>query len=214
MADPDKKLLIAIGRQYGSNGRIIGRMIAELLGIGFYDKELIALAASESGLNSQLLSLVDEEPMNVYMEASSAAAAAMRGDDSDKDLSLNDQLYLAQSDVIERIAAEGSAVLVGRTADHILRNEKALFTVFVHAPLNARILTVMERSGLSREKAERRIQTEDRHRAQYYERHTGFPWGQLERFDLAIDSSILGPEETAAHIANFMSAVVKRRGLM
>lgn len=211
LATQDNKIIITLGRQYGSGGRMIAKMLAEKLGIPFYDKELIAMGATKSGLYSQLLAIVDEQSVNVYMQASSAAAAASRGDDADRKLSLNDQLFLAQSDIIRQASEQGSCVIVGRTANHILRNQPSLLTFFVHAPKAARIRNVMRLQGVTEEEAARLVATTDQHRAQYYTRHTGHRWGELTSFDLTVDSAVLGFEGTAMHLAQFARAVMDRR---
>lgn len=213
LATQDSKIIITLGRQYGSGGRIIGKILAEELGIPFYDKELIAMGATRSGLNSQLLSIVDEQSMHIYMQASSAAAAASRGDTGDAGcrMSLNDQLFMAQSEVIRQAAEKGSCVIVGRTANHILRNQPFLLTFFVHAPKEARIRTIMRLNNVSREDAERMVTSSDRHRAQYYRRHTGRPWADMANYDLAVDSTILGVEGTALHLAEFARAAIAHR---
>lgn len=206
----EKKIIITFGRQYGSGGRRIGKMVAEELGIPFYDKGLLALAASESCLNSQLLDLVDEQAMHIYMQASLAASAAARGDDAEIRWSLNDQLYHTEAQIIRETARQSSCVIVGRTAHFILRDDPAMVSFFVHAPMDARIQAVMEMDHVSAAEAKQIIESADAARAQYYKYHTGTPWANLTDFDLSIDSTVLGITETANELVRFARLFMDR----
>ena len=125
--------VITIGRQFGSGGRQVGKKLADKLGIAFYDKELIEIAAMESGMSKKLLESADEKPTNSFLYSLSILG---NGFSPMADMPINDKLFFIQSNVIKRVAQEGSCVIVGRCADYILRNNPNCVNVFIHACMN------------------------------------------------------------------------------
>ncbi len=120
----DKKVVITIGRQYGSGGRIVGQKLAEKLGIEYYDKDLITLAAKQNGMSEHLFESVDERPTNSLLYSLAVGAYGMDGNYSywgDAALPLNDRVYQIQAGLIEELADKGSCVFIGRGADYVLR---------------------------------------------------------------------------------------------
>ena len=206
-------LMITIGRQTGSGGREIGEKVAGLLEIAYYDRELITLASKKSGISQEILSNVDEKATNSLLY-SLALGTSVSGwhNSSYMDIPLSDKLFMVQSDVIKSIAAEHSAVIVGRCADYVLENEAPLVRLFIYAPLKYRAERTAKKNELTFEKAEDLLVKTDKRRSNYYSYYTNRKWGNPSSYDLMIDSSKLGPDETAAFIAEYYNIVKKRIG--
>ncbi|MCQ2178165.1 MAG: cytidylate kinase-like family protein [Bacteroidales bacterium] len=194
----EKRVIINIGRQFGSGGRTIAGIIGDKLGIKVYDRELLIKAAEHSGFSASLFEKSDEKRrlwgisnifgVNRYGSAQSA---------------LNDsELFRIQSEAIRGIAADNDAIFIGRAADYVLRDMDCL-DVFICAPLEVRREFVAGREGVSPEKAEAIIEKRDRARAEFYNFFTFEHWGKAAGYDLCIDSSILGMEGTADFIIDF-----------
>ena len=205
----DKKILITIGRQFGSNGRIIGNAIGEKRGIKCYDKDLIKRTAKETGLWENLLDEMDEKHTNsfLYSVVMDPYAFAYSFDNQGYGMSLNQKAFMATYNTIEKIAKEGSAVFIGRCADYVLRNVEDVLSVFLYAPMDMRVRTVMQRYDISEKRARDQIQKEDKARASYYNYYTSAKWGKMESYDLCIDTSILGPDKTAEQIIDFAKSM-------
>ncbi|CVH78591.1 cytidylate kinase [Clostridiales bacterium CHKCI006] len=182
-----KSTVIAISRQYGSGGREIGKRLAEKLHIPFYDKELILLAAKESGYDESLFEKLDEENKRPLSYLLSMYSNSM----SHYDLSLNDQLFLIQSKVISDLAKE-SCVIIGRCADYVLRNQVNVLSVFIHAPIADRLARSIDDYHDDPETVSEKIRRVDKNRATYYNYYANEKWGQLTNYDLTMNSSILG----------------------
>lgn len=192
----EKKVIINIGREFGSGGRTVASIIGEKLGIEVYDNELILKAAERSGVKPEFFRHNDEKKRFFTLGYSQNA--------------INDEgLFRIQSDTIRGIAESGSAVFVGRAADYVLRDMKCL-DVFVCAPLEWRRQLVADRSKLSLDEAEKLIQKKDKARESWYNFFTFGHWGVASNYDLCLDSSILGLEGSADFIIEF----ARREGLL
>lgn len=204
--------LITIGRQFGSCGRIIGEKVAEKLGIPCYDKQLVKRAAKESGLWEDLLDQMDEKPSNsfLYSIVMDPYAYSYSFDKQGYSMNLNQKAFMATYTTVEKLAGEGPGVFIGRCADYILRDVPGVLKVFIYAPMEIRIRTVMERFGLSEKHAKDQIQKEDKARASYYNYYTSNKWGKMESYDISINSSILGPDGTADLIIETSEKLIKR----
>jgi len=198
------KVRITVGRQFGSGGYDIGHKLAELLGITFYDKELLVLAAKESGLNKAFFEKADERSTSGLSYAFSAGLPYMGMFTPYSDVLSNDGLFKLQSDTIRKLAGKQSCVLVGRCADYILRDESNCLSVFIHSPLEIRVSRIMKKYNLAREQAEELILKTDKQRAAYYNYYTNKKWGSALSYHLTIDASILGIEDTALYIRDFI----------
>ena len=183
----EKKIIITIGRQYGSGGRYVGKKLAEQLGIAFYDKELINLASKESGICGEFFEKADERNSGSLLNLS------------------NESLFQIQSDVIRKVAAEQSCILVGRCADYILRDNENCISVFISARMEDRIRRAVEYAHIEEKEAEEYIRKADKSRASYYNYYTDKIWGAAESYDLCISSSVYGIDETTAFIREFVS---------
>lgn len=199
------KIIITIARQYGSGGREIGKRLAKKLNIPFYDKELIARAAQESGLDPDLFEKADEKPSNPFW-TSLAFNVGTYGSHNPtmNDLPMNDQLFLLQSQTIHKIAQEGSCVIVGRCADYILENEPNAIHLFIHSTPDDKLNRIISSYGIPAEDAQEFMKKTDRRRAAYYDYYVGEKWGQMEHYDLSINSSTLGIESTVDFILEFI----------
>ncbi len=188
-----KKMIITVGRQYGSGGRAIGEMLAEHLGIPFYDRNLIEMAAEKSGVDQGILAIHNERAVQ-------ATLMKVKGSAGLKGRPVGELLYQTQSQIIRELADQGSCVIIGRCADYILKDRKELFSVFITAPVPKRIERIMERNRMSREDAAEAVEKVDRQRADYYLHYTGKTWGAPESYGLTVDSSLRGVEGTAEYL--------------
>lgn len=203
----EKKTIITIGRQYGSGGRYVGKKLAEQLGIAYYDKELLSMASEESGICGEFFEKADEKNSSSLLKALTLGFSMNNTVFHGNDYLSNESLFRIQSDVIRKVAAEGSCILVGRCADYILREEHACVDVFVSADLEDRIRRVMEYNRLSEKEAAEYIRKADKSRASYYNYYTDKIWGAAESYDLCINSSRHGIDGTV----DFIKAFVERR---
>ena len=201
--------IIAIGRQYGSGGREIGELLSDMTGIPFFDRELVAAAAEKSGVSKDVYSHIDETATNSLLYALSTGAYTLSSHFTTvSDLPLNDKLYIIQTNLIKDIVKEnGACVIVGRCADYILKDDPRCMSVFIHAPLKDRVKRIMEKEGLDAAAAESRIIKTDKKRANYYNFYTNREWGDINNYELCINSAVLGKQKTAELILEY----VKRR---
>ena len=194
-------LYLTIGRQFGSGGREIGKKVAQGLGIPYYDKELLAVAAKESGLSHEFLKNYDEKPTNSFLYSlvlgQQNLLAGVHG------ATVEQMAANAQRDAVRSVAEKGGCVIVGRCADYILRDRPTLMRVFVRADLDARVQRVCQRDGMSEKEAAEKIKRMDRTRASYYNFYTDQKWGSAEFYDLCISSSWRGVDAAAEMILRF-----------
>ncbi|MDR2780374.1 MAG: cytidylate kinase-like family protein [Synergistaceae bacterium] len=175
------KIAVTIAREYGSGGRLIGRRLAEELGYAFYDRELIALAAAESGFHEDFIETVEGRKAsgflyNVYMTYN--------------ELPIHEQVFIAQSNVIKDVAERESCVIIGRCADYVLSGMENCVRIFVHAPLEWRIKIVRDDYKEGFGELSGYIRKQDKDRAAYYNFFTQQKWGKAQNYHLCIDSSI------------------------
>ncbi|MCI8590455.1 MAG: cytidylate kinase-like family protein [Clostridiales bacterium] len=207
-----EQFVVTIAREYGSNGRIIGKKVAELLNAAFYDSELITMAARKSGISQNLLNDIDEKAAHSLMYSISVGAGVFSGFGvgTSFNMPLNDKLFLVQADIIKEIAAKENAVIVGRCSDYLLRDHETAVNAFIYAPYDVRKKTVAERYGISVDKAAEMIVKKEKQRKSYYNYYAGRKWGQPANYDLCIDSSVLGIEETANLLADFVKKIKQK----
>jgi len=196
-------IIINIGRQLGSGGHDIGRMLALDFGAKYYDRELLNLAAKESGLSERFFEQNDEHRsfFRSFLHVPNALSAT--ADYSRQGFS-QDSFFQFQSDAIRKAAAEGSCVFVGRCADYVLRDLNNVVNVFITASMDFRIDQVMAKQHCDRETARKLIEQGESRRATYYNYYTGKKWGAAESYDLCIDASVLGLKQTEQFIAGFI----------
>ena len=197
--------IICIGRQFGSGGHEVAKTTAEILGIPFYDKELIAIAAKESGLSEHLFDGLDEKPTNSFlyslvMGVQSGASTYCRYGD----VTGSDNIFRIQAQVIRQIADKEPCVIVGRCADYILQEYENLVSVFVHANIEQRIERIMKRYDLKEKNAEDYINKTDKRRNSFYNFYTNRVWGSVDNYNLAIDTAQIGIKNAAEIIAEYV----------
>ena len=193
-----KKVLMTIGRQYGSGGHEIGERVSKILRIPFFDRELIELASEKSGIEQGLLAIHDERTTPAVLLKTKSGGGTSGGE------FIGEVLFAAQSRIILEEAQKGSCVIIGRCANYVLRDYPELISVYVTAPLELRIQRIMERNRMSREDAQTAVEKVDRQRQTYYEHYTGRQWGGGKDYRLTIDSSRLGVETTAERLAQLV----------
>lgn len=188
-----KNRIITISREYGSGGREIGQKVADRLQIPFYDKEIITLAAEESGISPELMAGLEEQ-RSLFSGIDPTNFASP--------YTLEDRMFLAQSRVIKDLAAKGPCVIVGRAASHVLARRDDCLHLFIYADLDDRIKRVSRRLGIGAGEAEKKILRNDRARAAYFKHYTGKEWGSPHTYNLALDSGYLGAEATTNAICH------------
>ena len=197
-----EKYAITIGRQLGSGGKQIGKLLASQLEISCYDKELIQIASKESGLSKELFEQADEK-VSFSLLGNLLNISPMGGDIYTNNYLCNDSLFKIQSDVIKDLAEKQSCIFVGRCADYILRDHPHHLHVFISANMEDRIKRINLQNEFSKEKTMLLLEQADKKRAGYYNYYSNKVWGMANSYDLCINSSILGVEETAAYILSF-----------
>lgn len=199
------KKIITIGRQYGSGGREIGQKLAEHYGIPFYDNELITRAAKESGFAEETFAKAEDKATNSLLYSLAMGINVYGNQDFGfAGLSLDDRIFLAQSDVIRKVADEGPCVIVGRCADYVLKEREDVFNIFVKASMSFRLDRVVKEYGEDEKKAGDIILKNDKRRANYYSYHVGEKWTNLNNYDLVIRSDLTGIEKSVDCICAYL----------
>lgn len=197
--------VITIGRELGSGGRDIGKLVADKLGINYYDKELISVVAKESGFCEEFILQHDEVPARSFLYSLVMGTSGYGNGNFVNNMPLEQKVFLAQFDAIKKVAKEGSCVIVGRCADYALEDFDNVFSIFVHAPIDYRVKRVSNRRNISINQADDLVNKTDKKRASYYNYYTNKKWGQSASYDLSIDGSMLDKE----HIADIIVDIVK-----
>lgn len=202
----EKKLIITVGRQFGSGGKAVALELGKKLGIPVFDNELLTKASQDSGFSAEFFAQSDEKRRffslsSIFTTAYSSQANSYM---SDKDI------FSMQCETIRSIAEQGPAIIVGRCADYVLRELDCTLDVFITAPQAVRVGRIVERLGLSDEKALELMERKDKGREEYYNYYTFGNWGVASTYDLCLDSSILGIEGTA----DFIIEYARRAGLL
>ena len=196
-------IIINVGRQLGSGGHDIGRMLALDFQAKYYDKEIMNLAAKESGFSEKFFEQNDEKK-GFFKGLFNMQTSHISGGSMYKTNFSQESLFQFQSDAIQKAAKEGSCVFVGRCADYVLRDFPNTVNVFITASMRYRIEQIMNKQHLDHDQARKFIEQKESDRAAYYNYYTGKKWGAAESYDLCIDSSVLGLMETEKIIAAFI----------
>ena len=191
----DERTVITIGREFGSGGHEIGMKLAEKLGIKCYDKELLELAAKESGLYSLVMDTYSLGYTNSYV-----------------DMPINHKVFLAQFDAIKKLAERESCVIVGRCADYALEDNPYAVSVFIKASLDERVQRIKRIYELNDSKAADLIQKTDKRRASYYNYYSSKKWGEAKSYNLCIDSGLVGIDGAIDMILKFIELKEKNMG--
>ncbi|MBE6728865.1 MAG: cytidylate kinase-like family protein [Ruminococcaceae bacterium] len=193
--------VVTIGREFGSGGHAIAKMLAEELGVKLYDKELLDIAAKNSGLSAEVLREYDEKPTNSFLYSLSMGAYSYDGLLGTASMPLVDKVFSVQAQIIREIAEKESCVIVGRCAESILSGKENMLSVFIHADIEERARRVMEYENISFEKAFDLVKKSDKKRAGYHNYFSDSKWGDASSYDICIDSKI--GFENVVHIIKF-----------
>jgi Cytidylate kinase len=197
--------IITISRQYGSGGRTIGEKLAESLGIPFYDKELLARAAKDSGFAQEIFESQDEKPTKSFLYSLVMDTHSFGYSSSSfSEMPITHKVFLAQFDTIKRIADEGPCVIVGRCSDYALADYENAIHLYMHAPMEAKIKRIKRLYEYTESKAKDVINKTDKKRASYYNYYSNKKWGEASGYNLSIDSNVLGIEGTVEMIKSYI----------
>ena len=198
-----EKTIITIARQYGSGGRTVGKMLAERLDIPYYDREIITMASEDSGVNATLF---QDEKKRIDLRA--LFKGGYQGDQivspESAGFTRDDNLFNYQAKIIRRLAEQGSCVIIGRCADHILRTVPGVTRGFVYAPDDFCLREAMKVNSLSEREVIRLIAKTDDYRARYYKYYTGKEWKDARNYDLSLNSAKLGFDGTVEAILAYL----------
>lgn len=194
--------IITISRQYASGGREIGKKLAERLGTGYYDHELLEEAAKTSGIHQSHFVENDEKRTNsfLYLLSTTYGQGGVPFDDS---------LFFATLNAVRKIASEEDCVIIGRCADYALRDFEKVLNVFITAPLDVRVKRAVEVYGIAEKHAEDYVKRIDKQRISYYNYYTDKRWGQPQNYQICLDSSALGIDGTAEMLGKFCEEYFK-----
>ena len=207
----ENHIIINVGRQLGSGGRTIGQMLAKDLGCEFYDREILNLAAKESGFSEKVFEQNDEHKRFFKALFQPHSQHVNDGNFYTNRLS-QESLFQFQAEAIRHAASSSSCVFVGRCADYILRDFDDVINIFITADLEERAARVAERHQCDHNKALHIINQKEGSRASFYNYYTGRKWGDSANYDLCINSSLLGIEGTEHFIAQFIKQRLEVRG--
>ncbi len=202
-----EKLVITIGRQYGSGGREVGHKLAELLGCKCYDQDLIVMAAKRSGISEEALALADEQASSSLLYTLAMGASMIYTSTTPMAVPINDALFIAQSEIIRELSEQENCVIVGRCADYILNEHEKKVNVFVQGEKPDRIHRIMERAGISESEAKERMTKKDKKRSSYYNYYTGGKWGKPGNYNLVVSTSKIGIDGAAKVIYEYARAL-------
>lgn len=206
------KLIITIGRQYGSGGRIIGRRLAEELGIHFYDQEILKMTSEISAVGEQYFRLADERAgNNLLYKIVGGLRTGLEEPSVGEDITTPENLFRFQSSVIRRLAQEESCVIVGRCADYVLEaaGHENLIRLFIYADMPTCIKRVGEVDGLDTKDALKRINKINRERKEYHHYYTGRDWEDMHNYDLPINTSKISLEQAVYLVKEYIQIRMK-----
>ena len=198
--------IITISRQYGSGGREIGAKLAAKYGIPFYDNEIITRAAKESGFAEEAFHAAESRATNSFLYSIAMGMGSFGGSHENgyTSLSLDDRIYLAQTDIIRKVAAEGPCVIVGRCADYILKEMDNVVNIFICADMEFRTDRAVNVYGMNAHKIEDSIRKIDKRRANYYNYHSCEQWGKAQNYHLCVNSGAIGIDNSVECIKAYV----------
>ncbi|MDR1170205.1 MAG: cytidylate kinase-like family protein [Prevotellaceae bacterium] len=202
-------MIISIGRQFGSGGSEIGKKLSNKLNIPYYDRELLAAAARDSGLCPEIFERADERESSIFSYAFSLGFSTLGMYIPYDDILSNEKLFLLQSETIRNLAKKESCVIIGRCSDYILRDNPGCLSFFIHNTLDNRIKHITKRENVSEARAKELIIKADKSRAAYYNYYTNKLWGFAPSYNFSIDVSILGTDGTVAFLKDLITSKLK-----
>lgn len=189
----NNSVIVTIAREYGSGGRYVGKILAEKLGINFYDKDLIELISKESGLSKEFIEENEQKHKNIA---------------NNPDYNIDDKLFIEESKVIKEVANKESCVIIGRCADYVLREEKNVVKVFLYSDEKQKIERAVKYYGIDEKNALKEIRQRNKERANHYKYYTNREWKDYNNYDLCINVDTLGVEKTADLIQNYVTNII------
>lgn len=205
----DRRLIVTIGRQYGSGGSEIGKRLAKELGLHCYDKEILRMNSNESGIKESYFHLADERAGNrLLYKIISGLTPEMGAPSFGSDLVSADNLFRFQSEVIRKLAAEESCVMIGRCADYILEGTEGLVRIFLYADMEDRAERIRSKNLYEANDVIKNIKRIDKERRDYHRYYTGRSWEDVANYDLMLNTSSLGVTGTVEAIKDY----IRRRG--
>lgn len=202
-------LVITVGRQFGSGGRHVAKLLAEHYSIPLYDKELINRVSRETGICGEVFAQCDE-CTNHYPNSSLMGGWSLSGlfSTTNNELLSGNSLFAMQSQTIKHIASEGACVIVGRIADYVLRHHNPLVSVFITADMDDRVKRIMEYEKIDAEQAATLVKKVDKMRSAYYNFYSEKTWGSANSYHLCINTSQVGIEGAAQLVMQYVDAVI------
>ena len=189
--------IITISRQYGSGGRFVGKLLADELGIPFYDKEIIAMASEDTGFAQDFIK--ENEQKMRGLTTFGITPGMWSGNLVNNFENMESKIYACEADVIDKIAQKGACVIVGRCADYLLKDKYKCLNVFIHADMPSRVervINVFERTD-DPKRSERIIKENDRMRARHYRYYTDSEWGDAKSYHITLNTTAIGVENCA-----------------
>ena len=200
-----KKLIITIGRQFGSGGSEIGRQLATELGLGFYDKNILRMDSDESGIKESFYYMTDEKAGNKLLYKIIKGMTPEIGSPSlGSDLVSADNLFRFQSEVIRKLAAEEDCVFIGRCADYVLEGTEGLVRMFLYGDMDYRVRRITEKEYFDQKDVKKNIKRIDRERRAYYRYYTSQDWQDMENYDVMLNTAVLGTEGTVRAVKAYL----------
>lgn len=204
-----QSLIITVGRQYGSGGRLIGEAVAKKLEFTFYNRNMIDLIAEKSGLAKEYITKREDKISSRLIWAPMTGDAGMSMLFTPSYYTNSDKMFFAQSEIIKELAEKGNCVIVGRCADYILRERKNCLKVFIYGDKKERTQRIVEKYGVEPAKAAKTLDNTDSGRAKYYSHYTEMTWGDCRHYNLCIDSTRFGIEGAADMIVQAAKNLLK-----
>lgn len=205
----DRRLIVTIGRQYGSGGSEIGKRLAKDLGLHCYDKEILRMNSNESGIKESYFHLADERAGNrLLYKIINGLTPEMGAPSFGSDLVSADNLFRFQSEVIRKLAAEESCVIIGRCADYILEGTEGLIRIFLYADMEDRAARIRSKNLYDSNDVVKNIKRIDKERRDYHRYYTGRSWEDVANYDLMLNTSVLGVEGAVEAVKDY----IRRRG--
>ncbi len=199
-----KKTIIAISRAYGAHGTVVGSRLAAKLGIPMFDRKIIDLAGEKSGLSPDYIGKLEENVTGSFLFNLAASSYNMHGFHRSCDVPMSYTAFSAQANVIQEIAKKGSAVIIGRCSDYLLRDDPDCVRVFLYAEAQDRLEQCKAEYKLDDRAAEQQLKKLDRSRSNYYKNFTGENWGEAKSHDLSINVTKIGPEGAVDLILQYL----------
>ena len=199
--------VITISREFGTGARTIGQKLAEELGFAYYDRAIIQLAAEKSGLSPDFIAKNEEKASNNFLFNIATSAYISSGLNLQYTVPVNDKTFIAQSDVIREVAAQGNCVIIGRCANYVLNDHPDLMRVFVRAEKTDRIERCVNEYGYDPKTVEAELNKIDKGRANYYKYYTGSAWKDMDNYDVCINTSKGNIDQSVKALADLAKIV-------